>query len=125
MKNLAVVCEVKKVVKYYLVDLEDTVTEINVWDMDEENRDQHYEKVIESFNLKNRRYVGKVEESIISRVDKRTYLHREIIEDPEVFRTYSGDYRTAFAIEDIEELGEVKGLITRWKRKGNGRIKNE
>ena len=125
MKNLAVVCEVKKVFKYYLVDLEDTVTEINVWDMDEENRDQHCEKVIESFNLKNRRYVGKVEESIISRVDKRTYPHREIIEDPEVFRTYSGDYRTAHAIEDIEELGEVKGLITRWKRKGNGRIKNE
>ena len=100
MKHVAVVCEMVKVEKYYLVEVEDTSDDINFRDIDwnSEVHKQYREK------------------------DPHYSFYEE---GPFVFGMHSGDDRTLFAIEGIEQWGEVEGLVTRWKRKGNGRIKNE
>jgi hypothetical protein len=110
-----------KVEKYYLVEVEDTSDDINFRDIDwnSEVHKQYREKAIENFNPKNRHYVGKTERPL---KDPHYSFYEE---GPFVFGMHSGDDRTLFAIEGIEQWGEVEGLVTRWKRKGNGRIKNE
>ena len=141
-KQYAVFTEVKQVTKFYLVEVESDENLHGRWG-DEVPNEIHNE-VRQKFMDKKRRYVGKKEEQpFMSYADSsniysldtfcglcagrlsRQYgssywcerCQKDQFYDFHDFQIFSYGGNERMALEDIEEMGEIKGLVSRYDRK--------
>ena len=141
-KQYAIFTEVKQVTKFYLVEVESDTNLHGRWG-DQVPQEIHNE-VRQKFTDKKRRYVGKKEEQpemsytgssdiyspnkfcgICAGRLQRQYgsnywcdrCHKDQFYDFHDFQIFSYGGNERMALEDIEEMGEVKGLVNRYDRK--------